>query len=80
MVDNFDMIFWSAAKNVPAFYQEEVTALQSYLDNGGNLFINGQDIGYDHEIRLPLGRYGVDRGPVSRRCGNDYKQSLRQSR
>jgi len=46
-LSNFYMISWSAGINVPAFYQEEVDALQDYLDNGGRLFINGQDIGAD---------------------------------
>jgi len=41
------MIAWSAGISLPAFYPEEVDALQAYLDNGGKLFINGQDIGDD---------------------------------
>ncbi len=44
---NFKAIFWSAGTTFPAFYPEEVTALQTYLDNGGRLFISGQDIGSD---------------------------------
>jgi hypothetical protein len=46
-LSKFDMISWSAGTTLPAFYQEEVNALQTYLDSGGNLFINGQDIGSD---------------------------------
>lgn len=44
---NFYEIIWSAGISVPAFYPEEVTALQSFLDDGGRLLINGQDIGKD---------------------------------
>ena len=46
-LDNFQMISWSAGIALPAFYPDEVDLLQDYLDNGGKLFINGQDIGED---------------------------------
>jgi hypothetical protein len=46
-ISNFSMIFWSGGKALPAFSPEEVTLLQNYLTAGGNLFINGQDIGDD---------------------------------
>ncbi len=46
-VSNFQIICWSGANTIPAFYPEEVTALQNFLDGGGNLFITGQDIGND---------------------------------
>jgi len=46
-LDNFDMLFWTAGRSLPALYPEEVTALQTYLDNGGNLLIAGQDFGND---------------------------------
>lgn len=47
VLDNFQMVAWSAGIALPVFYQEEVDLLQDYLDNGGKLFINGQDIGFD---------------------------------
>jgi Secretion system C-terminal sorting domain len=43
----FTMISWSAGNSLPAFYPEEVNNLQTYLDLGGNLLINGQNIGAD---------------------------------
>jgi len=46
-LSNFEVIIWSSGKSLPAFYQDEVTSLQTYLDNGGGLFISGQDIGSD---------------------------------
>jgi len=46
-LSRYYMITWSAGISLPAFYQEEVTVLQNYLDVGGRLFINGQDIGAD---------------------------------
>ncbi len=46
-LSNFDVIAWASGTTVPAFYQSEVNALQTYLDNGGRLFITGQDIGSD---------------------------------
>ena len=47
VLDNYQMISWSAGKSLPAFHPDEVDALQNYLDGGGKLFINGQDIGED---------------------------------
>jgi outer membrane protein Omp28/flagellar hook capping protein FlgD len=46
-LSNFDIITWSAGESQRAFYSEEVYLLESYLDNGGKLFITGQDIGSD---------------------------------
>ena len=46
-LNNFQMIAWSSGIALPAFHQDEVDLLQNYLDNGGKLFINGQDIGAD---------------------------------
>ena len=43
----FTMISWSAGNSEPAFYPEEVNNLQSYLDQGGNLLLNGQNVGED---------------------------------
>jgi hypothetical protein len=46
-LSNFDAIFWAPGNSVPAFYPEEVTALETYFNGGGNLLIAGQDIGSD---------------------------------
>ncbi len=46
-LSHFYSIIWSAGITRPVFYQQDVDALQSYLDSGGNLLINGQDIGSD---------------------------------
>ena len=46
-LSHFILITWSAGIATPVFYTEEVDALQNYIDNGGRLFINGQDIGAD---------------------------------
>jgi hypothetical protein len=46
-LSNFYLITWSAGVAVPAFLPEEITHLETYLDNGGRLFLNGQDIGED---------------------------------
>jgi hypothetical protein len=46
-LSNFYIITWSAGVAVPAFLPDEVTHLETYLDNGGRLFLNGQDIGED---------------------------------
>jgi len=46
-LSNFYIITWSAGVAIPAFLSEEVANLEGYLDNGGRLFLNGQDIGED---------------------------------
>ena len=46
-LSHFYTLVWSAGTTAPVFYPEEVNQLQSYLDGGGNLLINGQDIGSD---------------------------------
>jgi len=46
-LSSFYLITWSAGVAVPAFLPEEVANLETYLDNGGRLFLNGQDIGED---------------------------------
>ncbi len=51
-VDSIDLsqlpaIFWNVAWNFPVFVPEDVQLLTNYLDNGGNLFISGQDVGWD---------------------------------
>ncbi len=46
-LSNFKVITWSQGETLPAFSQNQVISLQNYLDNGGALFINGQDIGRD---------------------------------
>jgi hypothetical protein len=46
-LSNFHAVTWSAGNETAAFYPEEVSALEDYLEGGGNLFINGQNIGSD---------------------------------
>ena len=43
----FSLICWSTGDALPVFTSDEVNALQPFLDNGGRLFINGQNIGSD---------------------------------
>jgi len=43
----FTMIAWASGNTTPVLYSEEVNNLQSYLDNGGNLLMSGQNIGED---------------------------------
>ncbi len=46
-LSHYYTIIWTEGTTKPVFYQQDVDALQSYLDTGGNLLINGQDIGAD---------------------------------
>jgi hypothetical protein len=43
----FDVVIWQGSNSTRAFYENEVTKLQDYLDGGGNLLITGQNIGSD---------------------------------
>ncbi|MFZ0391354.1 MAG: Omp28-related outer membrane protein [Calditrichia bacterium] len=43
----FQAIFWNISWGFPAFVPDDITFLQNYLDNGGQLFVAGQDIGWD---------------------------------
>lgn len=43
----FDVLVWSAGITTPTFTPADVTALQDFMDGGGDLLIAGQDIGRD---------------------------------
>ncbi len=43
----FEAVYWNAGWGFPAFVQSDLDFLTQFLDNGGNLFIGGQDIGWD---------------------------------
>ena len=43
----FPMIIWFCEWAFPSLTPDDRTALQSYLNQGGSLFISGQDIGWD---------------------------------
>jgi len=43
----FQAIFWNVSWGFPAFSPADITFLKNYLDNGGNLYLAGQDIGWD---------------------------------
>lgn len=46
-LSNFQILAWSCGTALPVFTEDEVDMLENYLDGGGRLFINGQDIGAD---------------------------------
>jgi hypothetical protein len=46
-LSNFYAIVWSAGVNTPVLTTNSLAALQDYLDQGGKLFINGQNFGED---------------------------------
>lgn len=43
----FAAVVWNVSWGFPALTPEDVAFLSAYLDSGGNLFIAGQDIGWD---------------------------------
>lgn len=43
----FKSIFWNVSWGFPAFVTADIALLSAYLDGGGNLYLAGQDIGWD---------------------------------
>jgi hypothetical protein len=46
-IAQFSALFWNVGWGFPAFVPSDVSYMQNFLDAGGNLFIAGQDIGWD---------------------------------
>ncbi len=46
-IKNYPIVIWSCEKELPTLNEDDRKLLQSYLANGGKLFIAGQDIGWD---------------------------------
>jgi hypothetical protein len=46
-VAQFSALFWNVGWGFPAFVASDISYMQNFLDAGGNLFIAGQDIGWD---------------------------------
>lgn len=42
----FETVIWATGEASPALSPSDISALSTYLDGGGNLFISGQDIGW----------------------------------
>lgn len=50
MLNNYSAVVWACEWQWPTLDANDRQALKSYLDNGGSLFLSGQDIGWDlHE-------------------------------
>ncbi|MFA6455758.1 MAG: S8/S53 family peptidase [Bacteroidota bacterium] len=47
ILKNYNIVIWGCEWTFPALDSSDRTALAGYLDNGGKLFISGQDIGWD---------------------------------
>jgi hypothetical protein len=45
--ENFEAVFWSIGWGFPAFVPSDLDFLEAYLDGGGQLYLAGQDIGWD---------------------------------
>ena len=46
-LSQFKALIWNVSWASPAFTQSDINILRSYLNNGGNLLLFGQDIGWD---------------------------------
>ena len=47
MLSNFPIVIWLCEWEFPSLDSLDQTAIMQFLDNGGNLFVSGQDIGWD---------------------------------
>ncbi len=47
VLDAFDIVVWACGWTFPSVDADDRAALAAYLDGGGNLFISGQDIGWE---------------------------------
>lgn len=61
-------IFYNCAWTFPAFTDAEALAAQSFVDNGKNLFVAGQDIGWD----IMSGQAGNHGTPVTKNFYTNY--------
>lgn len=46
-LSNYSTVIWFTELAFPTLNADDINNLKSYLDNGGNLFMTGQDIGWD---------------------------------
>ncbi len=44
---NFEVVLWNVGWSFPTLDEDDRAALATYLDNGGRLFVSGQDIGWE---------------------------------
>jgi hypothetical protein len=61
-------VFYNCAWTFPAFTDPEALAAQSFVDNGKNLFVAGQDIGWD----IMSGQAGNHGTPVTKNFYTNY--------
>lgn len=47
LVGEFDILIWNVGWAFPSLDEEDRAFLETYIDAGGNLFLSGQDIGWD---------------------------------
>ena len=47
MLSDYKIVVWACEWNFPSLTASDREAIEEYLDNGGSLFISGQDIGWE---------------------------------
>jgi hypothetical protein len=47
LLSNFDVVIWETGLAYPTLAATDRAALSTYLNNGGNLFLAGQDVGWE---------------------------------
>lgn len=71
---HFPTVIWACEWAFPSLSPDDRVALQYYLNNGGNVFISGQDIGWD--LAEPDGNGNNQFSDLSRDFYQNYLHSL----
>ena len=45
-INSFNIIIWNTGTTEPGISSDEINVIKTFLDNGGNLYLNGVDIAY----------------------------------
>ncbi|MDP2207609.1 MAG: S8 family serine peptidase [Bacteroidota bacterium] len=69
----FNMVIWACEWTFPSLDSSDRSAISQYLDNGGKLFLSGQDIGWD--LADPIGNEFVISGGTSKVFFENYLKS-----
>ncbi|MDI6804886.1 MAG: S8 family serine peptidase [Bacteroidota bacterium] len=69
----FNMVIWACEWTFPSLDSSDRSAISQYLDNGGKLFLSGQDIGWD--LSDPIGNEYLNSGGSSKVFFENYLKS-----
>lgn len=71
-LNKFPIVFWACEWAFPSLAPEDRSALSDYLENGGNLFISGQDLAWDLADETSTSNEWYNSGGVSKTWLENY--------